>query len=200
MRFYKQTWMNGYTHVAHLWSSNGTLLATASFTNETSFGWQQISFASPVAISANTVYVISFSTGGGYFGVTTNYFGKQRRDQTGRSRGKAWRNGRHHHGRRRRLPRRQRNVPERQRFGHELLGRRRLLARDQWLERAKERDDDGAARGHAIAPLGPARAASQAALKPGTRPRRGGHNRDVPPGRAPGRDGLGLLLEGTLGF
>ncbi len=75
MRFYKQTWMNGYSHVAHLWTAGGTLLATASFTNETASGWQQISFASPVAISANTVYVISFSTGGGYFGITTNYFG-----------------------------------------------------------------------------------------------------------------------------
>jgi Domain of unknown function (DUF4082) len=74
MRFYKQTWMSGYSHVAHLWSATGTLLATASFTNETSFGWQQVSFASPVAIAANTVYVISFSTGGGYFGITTGYF------------------------------------------------------------------------------------------------------------------------------
>jgi hypothetical protein len=74
VRFYKQTWMNGYLHVGHLWSSAGALLATATFTNETSYGWQQVSFASPVTIQANTVYVISFSTGGGYFGINTGFF------------------------------------------------------------------------------------------------------------------------------
>ena len=74
VRFYKQTWMGGYLHVGHLWSSTGTLLATATFTNETAYGWQQVTFSSPVAIQANTEYVVSFSTGGGYFGVTTNFF------------------------------------------------------------------------------------------------------------------------------
>ena len=74
VRFYKQTWMGGYLHVGHLWSSTGALLATATFTNETAYGWQQVSFSSPVAIQANTVYVVSFSTGGGYFGITTSFF------------------------------------------------------------------------------------------------------------------------------
>ena len=73
VRFYKQTWMGGYTHVGHLWSSTGTLLATATFTNETASGWQQVSFSSPVAIQANTVYIVSFSTGGGYFGISTSF-------------------------------------------------------------------------------------------------------------------------------
>ncbi len=73
-RFYKQTWMGGYLHVGHLWSSTGTLLATATFTSESAYGWQQVSFASPVAIQANTVYVVSFSTGGGYFGISTGFF------------------------------------------------------------------------------------------------------------------------------
>jgi Domain of unknown function (DUF4082)/Fibronectin type III domain len=74
VRFYKQTWMGGYLHVGHLWSSTGALLATATFTNESAYGWQQVSFASPVAIQANTVYVVSFSTGGGYFGISTGFF------------------------------------------------------------------------------------------------------------------------------
>ena len=73
-RFYKQTWMGGYTHVGHLWTSTGVLLATATFTNETGFGWEQVNFATPVSISANTVYIASFSTGGGYFGITSNGF------------------------------------------------------------------------------------------------------------------------------
>ncbi len=74
IRFYKQTWMGGYLHVGHLWSSTGTLLATATFTNETSYGWQQINLSTPVAIKANTVYIVSFSTGGGYFGLTSTTF------------------------------------------------------------------------------------------------------------------------------
>ncbi|MDR3632767.1 MAG: DUF4082 domain-containing protein [Isosphaeraceae bacterium] len=75
-RFYKQTWMNGYTHVGYLWSSTGVLLASAQFTNETAYGWEQVNFSSPVAISANTVYIVSFSSGSGYFGVTTSYFSR----------------------------------------------------------------------------------------------------------------------------
>src|SRR5208337_3149073 len=59
VRFYKQTRMGGYVHVGHLWSSTGKLLATATFTNESASGWQQVNFSSPgpVAIQANTVYV-----------------------------------------------------------------------------------------------------------------------------------------------
>ncbi len=74
--FYKESWMGGYTHVGHLWSSTGTLLATAAFTNETPTGWQTVSFATPVSITANTTYIVSFSTGGGYFGISTNYFSR----------------------------------------------------------------------------------------------------------------------------
>ena len=51
---------NTGTHVGRLWSSAGQLLAQATFTNETASGWQQVSFATPVAIKANTVYVVSY--------------------------------------------------------------------------------------------------------------------------------------------
>ena len=74
VRFYKQTWMGGYTHVGYLWSSTGALLASATFTSETAYGWQQVNFSSPVAIQANTVYIVSFSTGGGYFGISSGFF------------------------------------------------------------------------------------------------------------------------------
>ncbi len=73
-RFYKESFMNGVTHVGHLWSSTGALLATATFTNETSAGWQTVAFSTPVAILANTTYIISFSTGGGDFGISTGFF------------------------------------------------------------------------------------------------------------------------------
>ncbi|WP_245319776.1 DUF4082 domain-containing protein [Bradyrhizobium sp. LMTR 3] len=65
LRFYKGASNTG-THVAHLWTSTGTLLATATFTNETASGWQQVNFATPVTISAGTTYVASYHTSGNY--------------------------------------------------------------------------------------------------------------------------------------
>ena len=57
-----------------LWSSGGTRLANATFTNETASGWQQVLFTTPVAISANTVYVASYHTTTGHYSINTNYF------------------------------------------------------------------------------------------------------------------------------
>jgi hypothetical protein len=59
VRFYKGPYNTG-THTGQLWSSTGTLLGSVSFTNETSSGWQQANFASPIAIQANTTYVVSY--------------------------------------------------------------------------------------------------------------------------------------------
>ena len=56
IRFYKGASNTG-VHVAHLWSATGTLLATATFTNETATGWQEVKFATSIAITANTTYV-----------------------------------------------------------------------------------------------------------------------------------------------
>ena len=42
--------------MADLWSATGTLLATATFTNETASGWQQANFSNPVPITAGTTY------------------------------------------------------------------------------------------------------------------------------------------------
>jgi hypothetical protein len=72
LRFYKGSQNTG-PHVADLWSSNGTLLATATFSNETASGWQQVNFASPVAITAGTTYIASYHTNGDY-SVDSNYF------------------------------------------------------------------------------------------------------------------------------
>ena len=68
---------NTGTHVAHLWTSTGQLLATATFTNETASGWQQVSFATPVAITAGTTYIASYFAPNGHFSYNRNYFGSQ---------------------------------------------------------------------------------------------------------------------------
>ncbi|HUL97991.1 MAG TPA: N,N-dimethylformamidase beta subunit family domain-containing protein [Mycobacterium sp.] len=73
IRFYKASTNTG-THVGNLWTSTGTLLASATFTGETASGWQQVSFASPVAISSNTVYVASYHCNAGHFSEADNYF------------------------------------------------------------------------------------------------------------------------------
>ena len=73
--FYKQRGTSG-TNVGHLWSSNGTLLASATFTKESSSGWQEVSFATPVAIEANTIYTVSYDNGSPLFYYESQYFAK----------------------------------------------------------------------------------------------------------------------------
>ena len=73
VRFYKSTANTG-THVGNLWSSTGTKLASATFSGESASGWQQVSFPSPVAVTADTIYVASYHTNVGHYSVNQNYF------------------------------------------------------------------------------------------------------------------------------
>jgi hypothetical protein len=73
LRFYKGTGNNG-THVGSLWSSAGVKLASATFTNETASGWQQVTFPTPVAVSAATTYIASYYAPVGRYSVTNNGF------------------------------------------------------------------------------------------------------------------------------
>ncbi len=60
IRFLKGSPLNGGTHIGLLYSKDGVLLAQATFTGETPSGWQQVSFSTPVPISANTTYVAAY--------------------------------------------------------------------------------------------------------------------------------------------
>jgi hypothetical protein len=73
IRFYKAS-ANTNTHVGNLWSASGSRLATATFTNETASGWQQVNFTNPVPINANTVYVASYHCNNGHYSADDNYF------------------------------------------------------------------------------------------------------------------------------
>jgi hypothetical protein len=73
VRFYKGSTNTG-THVGNLWSSAGQLLATVTFTNETASGWQQATFSQAVAITAGTVYVVSYHTNVGFYSANGGYF------------------------------------------------------------------------------------------------------------------------------
>jgi hypothetical protein len=61
IRFFKAAANTG-THTGTLWSSGGAALGSVVFTGETASGWQTMTFATPVAIIANTVYTASYHT------------------------------------------------------------------------------------------------------------------------------------------
>ena len=73
LRFYKGT-ANVGSHVGHLWSGTGALLAEATFTNESAAGWQEIALTPPVAVTANTTYVASYHADSGFFAFDSGFF------------------------------------------------------------------------------------------------------------------------------
>jgi methionine-rich copper-binding protein CopC len=73
VRFYKGSF-NGGTHVGSLWTNTGTLLGRVTFSGESSSGWQQANFATPVPVTAGTLYVVSYHANSGRYSQTANYF------------------------------------------------------------------------------------------------------------------------------
>ena len=73
LRFYKYAANTG-THVGSLWTAGGVRLTTVTFVNETASGWQLATFASPVAVVANTTYVASYHTNSGAYAATNDGF------------------------------------------------------------------------------------------------------------------------------
>ena len=72
IRFYKST-ANAGIHVGNLWSNTGTLLGSATFSGESASGWQQVTFAAPIAIAANTTYVASYFAPNGHYSLTGRF-------------------------------------------------------------------------------------------------------------------------------
>ena len=81
IRFYKSVANTG-SHIGNLWSAAGTRLATVNFTGETSSGWQTQALSTPVAIAANTVYIVSYHTNVGLYSADNNYFAAAGVDNT----------------------------------------------------------------------------------------------------------------------
>jgi hypothetical protein len=76
IRFFKGPGNTG-VHAGRLWSADGTLLATANFSNESTTGWQTVTFAQPVAITAGTDYVASYHTNTGNYSETPGALSSQ---------------------------------------------------------------------------------------------------------------------------
>jgi hypothetical protein len=58
VRYYRDAGETG-THVGRVWSATGTLLASTTFTGESSSGWQQQALSAPLDLVAGQVYVVS---------------------------------------------------------------------------------------------------------------------------------------------
>ncbi len=69
MRFYKSS-DGGGAEVGSLWDAGGDLLAQATFTDESSVGWQYVYFALPVNITAGATYVAGYFAPDGYYSAT----------------------------------------------------------------------------------------------------------------------------------
>jgi hypothetical protein len=73
VKFYKGAGNIG-SHVGTLWSTAGTKLATGTFTNESTSGWQTLAFATPVAVTSGTTYVATYRTTVGSYSATLGAF------------------------------------------------------------------------------------------------------------------------------
>jgi hypothetical protein len=69
VRFFKAATNTG-SHVGSLWSSSGQLLASATFTNESASGWQEVRFAQPVTVQAGATYVATYLAPSGHYSVS----------------------------------------------------------------------------------------------------------------------------------
>jgi hypothetical protein len=80
LRFYKQANNTG-THVGNLWTAGGQLLASATYTDETASGWQQVELPNPVAVTKDTVYVTSYYASAGRYAFSPGFFAQQGADR-----------------------------------------------------------------------------------------------------------------------
>jgi hypothetical protein len=71
IRFFKSA-ANSGTHIGNLWTAAGVKLGSATFTGESASGWQQVTFASPIAVTAGTTYVASYFTSAGRYAFDVN--------------------------------------------------------------------------------------------------------------------------------
>lgn len=65
---------NAGTYTGKLYNSTGTVLQSQQFTSVTTNGWQELTFTSPVQISANTTYIASVFSSVGNYAQSDNFF------------------------------------------------------------------------------------------------------------------------------
>jgi hypothetical protein len=65
LRYYQASSESG-AHVGRLWSSTGSLLASATFPASTGAGWKEVRLATPVRLAVDTTYVVSVNANSHY--------------------------------------------------------------------------------------------------------------------------------------
>lgn len=73
LRFYKAAANTG-THTGTLYKSDGTVLSTVTFANESASGWQTASFGTAVPVNAGSTYVASYVAPNGHYSGDNEYF------------------------------------------------------------------------------------------------------------------------------
>ncbi len=68
MRFYKAAANTG-THIGNLWRADRHAAGDGHLHHETATGWQTVTFATPVSVTAGTTYVASYFTPTGHYAV-----------------------------------------------------------------------------------------------------------------------------------
>ncbi|HEU4808997.1 MAG TPA: DUF4082 domain-containing protein, partial [Homoserinimonas sp.] len=76
VKFYKGR-ANVGNHVGSLWNASGELLASATFTDESTAGWQTVTFPNPVPVSAGSQYTAAYRTSVGHYSVTPGSFSER---------------------------------------------------------------------------------------------------------------------------
>ena len=72
IRFYKAATNIG-THIGNLWTVDGSLLESVTFSGESGSGWQQATFATPVPVTAGTTYIASYFVPNGHYSYDEYY-------------------------------------------------------------------------------------------------------------------------------
>ena len=75
IRFYKGSTNLG-THTGSLWTTSGVRLAKVTFTNETASGWQTATLPTPIPLTVDTNYIVSYNAPLGRYSYTQNFFTK----------------------------------------------------------------------------------------------------------------------------
>jgi hypothetical protein len=69
IRFYKAVRNTG-THVAGLWTTDGHVLASATFRGESRSGWQSVAFVRPVRVRRGATYVAGYFAPAGHYAIS----------------------------------------------------------------------------------------------------------------------------------
>ncbi|HEY8886682.1 MAG TPA: DUF4082 domain-containing protein [Candidatus Microsaccharimonas sp.] len=75
IRFYKPIITTDASNTGHIWDANGNSLATVTFANESDYGWQEATLSSPLSVTKDTVYVVSYSTAAAIYQYTNGLLG-----------------------------------------------------------------------------------------------------------------------------